>query len=113
MNNIAEGRESHPLFSRCTPLSTDADKRHVVCAAAKTLAGQIVPSARHGDTLMHSLITALGANFSRCTQGFIDQYGVFMSRQEAWKVAEAAWQIRKRVEGDATVGGTLYSENLY
>lgn len=46
-------------------------------------------------------------------QGFIDQFGAFMSRTEAWKVAEAAGQIIRRVDGDAVDGGTLYSENLY
>jgi hypothetical protein len=43
-------------------------------------------------------------------QGFIDQHGVFMTREEAWIVAEAACQIIRRVGGD---GARLYSENLY
>jgi len=46
-------------------------------------------------------------------QGFVDQYGVWMDRLEAWKVAEAAGQILYRCGGDTTNGGTLYSENLY
>lgn len=46
-------------------------------------------------------------------QGFIDQHGAFMSRREAWEVAEAAGQIIRRVGGDEADGGTLYSENLY
>ena len=45
-------------------------------------------------------------------QGFIDQFGDFYDRQEAWKIAEVNGQIFRRVGGD-TNGGTLYSENLY
>jgi len=43
-------------------------------------------------------------------QGFIDQWCVFMDRQEAWKVAEAAGQIKY---GRDYSKGTLYSEDLY
>jgi hypothetical protein len=79
--------------------------------------GTLVLGARHGDELMHSAWRA----FSRPgnllsgldSQGFIDQRGVFMTRQEAWKVAEAAGQILYRCGGDTRDGGTLYSENLY
>jgi hypothetical protein len=46
-------------------------------------------------------------------QGFIDQFGVYMTRQEAWKVAEAAGQILYRCGGDTIDGGYLFSENLY
>jgi hypothetical protein len=46
-------------------------------------------------------------------QGFIDQFGNFYNRQEAWVVAEANGQIKRRVGGDTANGGTLYSENLY
>lgn len=49
----------------------------------------------------------------KAAQGFIDQWGVFMDRQEVWKVAEAAGQILHRCGGDTSNGGTLYSENLY
>lgn len=43
-------------------------------------------------------------------QGFIDQRGNFLGRQEAWQVAQAAGQIIRRVGGDTEAGGTLYSE---
>jgi hypothetical protein len=46
-------------------------------------------------------------------EGFIDQFGDFHARTEAWKIAEAAGQILHRCGGDDTDGGTLYSENLY
>lgn len=37
----------------------------------------------------------------------------FVTRTEAWKIAEAAGQIIRRCGGDDADGGTLYSENLY
>lgn len=43
-------------------------------------------------------------------QGFIDQYGVWMDRQEAYKIAEAAGQVKFGPEHSR---GTLYSEDLY
>jgi hypothetical protein len=43
-------------------------------------------------------------------QGFVDQIGTFMTREEAWIVAENAGQILYRVGGDGT---KLFSENLY
>lgn len=94
--------------------------RRVVCAANRCpKTGHIILGARHWDESMHThngLFRYAGyskhdANFSE--QGFIDQHGIFMDRNEAWIVAEAAGQIIRRVGGDEADGGTLYSENLY
>lgn len=43
-------------------------------------------------------------------QGFIDQWGTFLTREEALAVALAAGQRVRRCGGDET---RLYSENLY
>ena len=43
-------------------------------------------------------------------QGFIDQRGEFMTREEAHKVATESGQIIRRCGGD---DGRLFSENLY
>jgi hypothetical protein len=43
-------------------------------------------------------------------QGFLDNKGIFLTREEAHTVAKAAGQIVRRVGGDAN---RLYSENLY
>jgi hypothetical protein len=55
--------------------------------------------------------------------GFVDQDNVFMSRAEAWKVADAAGQIRRPTGLEKNydshrapnIGdeGLLFSENLY
>lgn len=92
----------------------DAQVR-VVCSACKMTDGTIVLGARHWDGRMIAMASMLNRQRSHDPndQGFIDQWGRFMSRTEAWKVAEAAGQILYRCGGDTANGGTLYSENLY
>lgn len=94
-------------------------QRRVVCAANKASDGTIFAGARHFDDVMRTQISIYlerqGKDITEVSfqQGFIDQRGVFMTRVEAWAVAEASGQIRERVGGDSANGGTLYSENLY
>ncbi len=85
--------------------------RRVVCAAAM-VNDHIVCSARHYDRLMIDQMRAIDEAFSSANvvQGFIDQHGRFMSREEAHKVATDAGQIIRRCGGD---DGRLFSENLY
>jgi hypothetical protein len=84
--------------------------RRIVCAAnRKRFTGEIVLGIRHWDAFMHKLDT----EGDPVDQGFIDNRGAFLSRIEAWAVAETAGQIIRRVGGDTAFGGTLYSENLY
>ncbi len=75
----------------------------------------IIPSARHWDPLMMRIIMALSDRLStECQeQGFIDQYGNFHSREDAWIIAKENNQIIHRVGGDTANGGRLFSENLY
>jgi len=92
--------------------------RVIVCSAFKNREGLVICGPRHGDTITREQIEAsrrCGNNWDRqnVTQGFIDQFGAFLTRTEAWPVALAAGQITHRVGGDTTNGGTLYSENLY
>jgi hypothetical protein len=101
-----------------------AIQRLVVCAAIKSkITDEVFCGSRHGDCL--NLANRLGlfnGNFEwEC--GFVDQDNWFMSRAEAWIVADAAGQIRRPTgrEGDyvdhrkANIGddGLLFSENLY
>ena len=91
-------------------------QRRVVCAAVLYADNRLILGPRHFDPTMHAQWDAIiYANYAGLIdeQGFIDQHGVFMNRQEAWKVAEAAGQILYRCGGDTYNGGTLYSENLY
>lgn len=83
----------------------------IVCAAVQLAGGLIIPSARHLDMTMRLVIASIGAKTMQgSVQGFIDQHGNFLTRQEAWMVAWENNQVRRRVPGDE---GTLYSENLY
>ena len=84
--------------------------RRVVCAANMFEDGTIIASARHHDPLMNDLIRKAGLSKKPSEQGFIDQWRVFMTREEAFDVASAANQIIRRVGGDE---GHLFSENLY
>lgn len=87
-------------------------KSRVVCAAIRNSNGQIICSARHYDGIMHSQIIADGGSWITADQGFIDQYGNFLTRQEAYIVAKEHNQIiRDHKDADRTQ--TLYSENLY
>ena len=95
--------------------------QRIVCAANRLPDGTILIGARHWDKWMHQQNdgrvpvepnTHPGV-FEDEEQGFIDNRGNFLSRTEAWKVADEAGQIIYRVGGDTADGGTLYSENLY
>jgi hypothetical protein len=83
--------------------------QRIVCAANRHReSGRIICGARHWDDIMRSQKTP-EEKWSGWDQGFIDQFGKYLSRKEAWKIAEEQGQIRRKVSTD----GTLYSENLY
>lgn len=85
--------------------------RRVVCAAIRDESGNIVCGPRHYDHLMHKQIAAFPkGSWNLAEQGFVDQHGDWLTREEAWEIAEAAGQIVRRCGGD---GKELYSENLY
>lgn len=90
----------------------DVRQRRVVCAANRDVSGALILGARHWDMLMLTQAHQWPHCFFE-EQGFIDQRGQFMTRQQAWDVASAAGQIIRRVGGDDANGGTLYSENIY
>tara|TARA_R110000822_G_scaffold68435_7_gene166500 strand:+ start:249 stop:428 length:180 start_codon:yes stop_codon:yes gene_type:complete len=59
---------------------------------------------------MNDQIKAARQNHVGEVQGFIDQFGQFLTREEAHVIAKKNGQIVKRCGGDEK---TLYSENLY
>lgn len=98
----ADGSEWKPDYS-VTP-------RRVVCAANRhKTKGIIICGARHWDKLMRGQVNAMGEKPIGWDQGFVDQFGDWMDREEAWKVATDQNQITREVSSP----GTLYSENLY
>lgn len=94
--------------------------RRVVCAAIRAADGSVLLGIRHYSPDMHLQIERRmdGAKFKNRLdedQGFVDQNGVFMSREQAFKVAMAAGQ---KIDMKACGMGLdnewkLYSEGLY
>lgn len=93
-------------------------QRRVVCAANLYSDGTLVLGPRHHDAVMRAQISSwthnkrmeLAVEILKESQGFIDQFGVFMDRKEALKVALESGQRIYRCGGD---DHQLYSENLY
>jgi hypothetical protein len=86
----------------------------IVCAANRTrFTGEVIIGVRHWDAFMHIQYNSRPFHGDPVDEGFIDQFGKFYNRQEAWIIAKQENQILRRCGGDTTDGGTLYSENLY
>jgi hypothetical protein len=84
----------------------------VVCAAIRRQQdGTVISSARHFDPRMHAMIklTKEPKSWIRAEQGFIDQFGNFLTRQEAFVIATERNQIRRPDHNHKE----LYSEHLY
>lgn len=89
----------------------DPSLRRVVCAANRNRdSGRLICGPRHWDRTMRQQRHP-EESFNNWDQGFIDQFGIFMSREEAYEVAERQGQIRQQCGPEA--GRTLYSEHLY
>lgn len=87
--------------------------QRVVCAANRhKMSGIIVCGARHFDSIMRQSIEAMRMECRNgdFEQGFIDQFGQFLTREEAHVIATERQQFFRRFDGDER---TLYSENLY
>lgn len=86
------------------------EKQRVVCAAIKHKeSGLIICGARHFDEVMVKLIQDREESWATADQGFIDQWGNFLTRQEAFTIAKRMEQIRDV----PNIEGTLFSEDLY
>lgn len=89
------------------------EMQRVVCAAIRASDGEVLIGIRHYSTDMHSQIRARpdGAKFyGECEQGFVDQWGNYLSRTEARVIAEKRSQI---VRNHHLNGDELFSEHLY
>lgn len=100
--------------------------RVVVCAAARCDARDLtVCGPRHGDVINLIIQTGIDPNpvDPEWVLGFVDQENKFMTREQAWALADEMGQIRRpsghepdfRRWRSAGVGdqGALFSENLY
>lgn len=87
--------------------------RRVVCAAIRAEDGDLLLGVRHYSADMHVQINARRDGERFChrggeDQGFVDQYGKYMTRGEAAEVAIAAGQVMVLSRPPK-----LYSEDLY
>lgn len=96
-----------------------SDQRRVVCAAIRAMDGSLLLGIRHYSQDMHAQLEVRhdASKFYHRhdpDQGFVDQHGVYMTREEAYKVADAAGQIKYPEScGKGLDGQKLYSEGLY
>jgi hypothetical protein len=94
-------------------------QRRIVCAAIRAADGAVLLGVRHYSRDMHDQIEARrdGAKFTHRhdpDQGFVDQHGQYLTREEAYAVAKEAGQIvRPGACGEGLDGPKLYSEGLY
>lgn len=94
--------------------------RRVVCAANR-YGNLLLLGARHWDETMWKQKNSMELQkieSERYEQGFINTWGEFLTREEAWMVASQNNQIFRFVGSqlatDVGIAGTqLYSENLY
>lgn len=89
--------------------------RRIVCAAIRAENGDILVGIRHYSQDMHYQIQNRfnGQRFENRfgdDQGFVNTWGEYLTRQEAYKVALALGQI---IRPEACPNQTLYSEGLY
>jgi hypothetical protein len=91
-------------------------KRHVVCAAVKFTSGLVITGARHWDDVMRDVVYHMAGDWTEFrtkhieeSQGFIDQYGDYMTREEAAFVVNS----NKQPHRSEVVPHTLFSEDLY
>lgn len=79
----------------------------------KYLKSVVICSPRHWDVIAREQFKLMNISQSKVkseTQGFVDQYGDFYTREQAWSIADKNKQIVRRVGGDHE---KLFSENLY
>lgn len=95
---------------------SDRTQRRVVCAALyDSELDMSICGPRHCDMTMHYIICAMPNDIRdqlrRGKQGFVDQWGKFMTREEAFEVATAAGQIIEKTGNPDSK--ELFSEDLY
>ena len=88
-------------------------EERIVSAANRSPEGLVVMCVRHGCDLFFGVVDKMfdeGKCYLDWEQGFVTNKYRFVSREEAWIIAEKQGQIIR--DQDLCVG-TLYSEHLY
>jgi hypothetical protein len=98
--------------------AVDRPVRRVVCAAIRAADRSLLLGVRHYSMDMHEQIAARrdGDKFKHRhdeDQGFVDQHGLFMDRNLAYRVALDAGQLVYPERCGSLDAPKLYSEGLY
>jgi hypothetical protein len=95
-------------------MNTTILRPRIVCAALKHIpSGAIICGPRHYDMRMLEQIMNSPHDWKQSAgvlQGFVDAWGDFLTRDEAWFVAKEHGQIIKDADW---FSGNLHSEHLY
>lgn len=98
--------------------NTTKPQSWVVCAANKFPNGFIICGARHWDKIMHNAVEAIedrkekGVKGGKEQQGFINQFGEFLTREEAMLLVKENGQ-RFDYERNGDQDNKLFSEGIY
>ena len=88
-------------------------KERVVSAANRSPDGLVVMCVRHGCDLFYNVVDKIYTpehEYWDWEQGFVTNKYRYVSREEAWIIAEEQGQI---IRDHNVCVGTLYSEHLY
>jgi hypothetical protein len=91
-------------------MNIEMSSQRVVCAALRHEEGAIICGPRHFDPTMMAQGSAQGGDWRRAEQGFVDQFGKFLTREEARVIAEREGQVLRRFP---CPNHMLFSEHLY
>lgn len=89
-------------------------KQFIVCAAIRFNDGTVITGARHWDGWMCSIADKIGGydQSNQESDGFIDNLGNYLTREEAIKVVLDNNQLNVDFK-EMEKRGTLFSEELY
>ena len=93
--------------------SIEKPEETIVCACNK-IGDVLLTGARHWDSVMCLQADALGLDGGDEEQGFINQFGEFRTREEAYEIVKNNKQeVRGDLEFNYNISGWLFSEHLY
>jgi hypothetical protein len=89
----------------------------VVAAALRLTDGTVIVGVRHLDALMIAQLDRMGISEGRQIvgheQGFVDNKYQFLTREEAYRVALAAYQFDPNGPEYTGIRGCLFSEDVW
>ena len=97
-------------------ISEELSVKRIIVTAANKVGDIIIPGVRHHDPIMRDLYDRLGLKkvFNIEEQGFIDQYGQFVTREDARIIFDTNKQISKRSDGRQPNDPVLlFSEDIH